>query len=409
MKHNYLALVLTPDYFKLLIEQVENRFLEKNQLQKLPKNFQFYGYGDYDDSKPSLKKDLEEISSELVNGKYLYDKLRQLDMGNPILKINKFYATLILIYLGYESGELFVQNQSTDESKKQKQLALSAKQDDCTEFYFLNYYFGEFQTIIKGATVISNNWKKIHHTFQYRNTDGSITEIYSDGVITKGRDCLHVRCKRIIGNKVFEGDSEIYYVGQNELSDLKYILGNYCTENLHTNVVSGRLILEKCESEEDMINKASIDSIPPYVAQEIRNKSIETPHTIANTYLEISERSPYSSIYAKIPGTYEITFETNKVIYDSLKFQILPTNYRLISLTPDVYFENDSIDLLNKGTVLCFRFKLSGITSIDRVDLYVKTLFLKEGEINQIGVFSGIDNEGRLVNGAANLSFFKTV
>jgi CRISPR/Cas system-associated protein endoribonuclease Cas2 len=409
MKHEYLPLVLTSEYFKILVEQLKNKFLKKNELRKLPKNYQFFGYGNFNESKPSLKKELEDIGSDFVNGKYLYDKMRQLDKGRSIIKINKYYSTLVLVYLEYESSESFVQNQSTEESKKQKQLALSATQDTHSDYYYLNYYFGEFKTIIKGTTVISKNWKKIHHTFQYRNTDGSITEMHSDGTIIKGRDSLHTRCKRIVDNKIYEGDSEIYYVGQNEFSSLNYILGSYCAFNLHTNTVSGRVILEKCASEEDMIQKAAIDSIPPYIAQEIRNQIIETPHSIANTYLEISDKSPYSSIYAKIPGTYEITFNTNLGTNDTLKFQILSTNYRLVSLTPDVYFEKDSIDLLSKGTILGFKFNLSGITSINRVDMYVKTLFLKEGETKQSGVFSGVDNENKLVNGTVDVAFLKAV
>jgi len=406
MKKEFEALTLTPEYFELLMEQVKDKFLTKNKLSVLPKNYQFFGYGNYNPDLASLKRDLEEISTEFVNGKYLYDKIRLLQIGRPTIKLNTFYTTLLLIYLDYTSSISFIESQEIEHDKKKDQLVLSKQYANSSDLYFLSYYFGEFHTIIKGRTVISQNRKKIHHTFLYRNQDGSIDEIYSDGSITRGRDTIHTRCKTIIDNKLYDGDSEIFYVGQVELSHLNFIIGNYVSFNLHTNTVSGRVILEKCESEADMMQKSSTDTIPAYIAQEIRNSVIETPHSIAKTHLVISKKSPYSSIYAKLPGSYVISFETDEESNpDPLKFKILSTNYKLISQSENVYVEEDKIELLNKGTIIRFRFVLSGVASIDQADIYIKSVFLKNELSGHEGVFSGIDNENRLISGKVSVAF----
>jgi hypothetical protein len=72
-----------------------------------------------------------------------------------------------------------------------------------------------------------------------------------------------------------------------------------------------------------------------------------------------------------------------------------------------VFFENDDFQLINKGSILQFSFKLLGIIALDSVDIYIKTYFLKEKSKNAIGVFSGIDNENRLVNGNVLIEYSK--
>ena len=94
------SLVLTSEYFKILIDNIHSEFMKRHNLVKLPKTFQLYGYGAFDENKPSLKKDFEELGSEFINGKYLYDKSRELEKGKPMIKLNHYYKTMILLYLG---------------------------------------------------------------------------------------------------------------------------------------------------------------------------------------------------------------------------------------------------------------------------------------------------------------------
>ncbi|MGB5668146.1 MAG: hypothetical protein WBM53_14995, partial [Maribacter sp.] len=61
----------------------------------------------------------------------------------------------------------------------------------------------------------------------------------------------------------------------------------------------------------------------------------------------------------------------------------------------------------NKGSIVHFSFDFAGIIAFDRVDIYFKTYYLKEDSEMQKGVFSGIDNENRLVNGEVSISYKK--
>ena len=145
--------------------------------------------------------------------------------------------------------------------------------------------------------------------------------------------------------------------------------------------------------------------IPPYIALEIRNKRIVNNSFVPRNALELSSKSPYASLYGKLPGTYTLTFNFDTGFQETLKFKVLPTNYQIITLTENVYIEKDRFELLNKGSVINFRFIFSGIIALERVNIYIKTYYLKGESGAQEGVFSGIDNENRLINGTLDVNY----
>ena len=399
------SLVLTSEYFKILIDKIHDEFIKKHGLKQLPKTFQLYGYGAFDENKPSLKSDFEALGSEFINGKYLYDKFRDFEKGKPLIKLNQYYKTIILLFLGYKDYGTFLAEHKPSEDEHEKQLTLLKSNDEDITYYYINYYFGEDNTILKGQSIISKNWKKIQHIFMYPLEDGTMREYYSHGNIKRQGDTLTIKTNTLSGDRYIDGASEIYYLGHRAPSNINYLIGTYCTFDLFTNTVAGRAILEKCETKQEMEQKSKDPNIPPYIAMEIRNKRIVNPSVVPRHALELSSNSPYASLYGKIPGTYNVTFDFADGFKEKLKFKILPSNYEIVTLTENVYIEKDRIELLNKGSVINFRFNFSGIIALERVNIYFKSYYLKNNSRNQEGVFSGIDNENRLVNGSLNVDF----
>lgn len=393
------SIILTNVYFKVLLEKVEEQFILKHTIKKLPKTFQYFGYGAFNENKPNLKKDFEAISNEVINGKYLYDKWRDFEKGKLNIKLNAHYSSIILLYIGYSSFKTFFSEHQLSEIETEKQKALLGNQDTNTSYYYINYYFGEDNTIIKGQTIISNNWKKIQHIFLYPLEDGSIGQHHSHGTIKRHNETIYINTKTLTNGRYVDRSSEIYYMGLKSFSSINYLIGTYCNFDFYNNTVAGRSILEKCENKAIMEEKSNNPNIPAYIALEIRNKRITNKKGVPKHFLELSNRSPFASLYNKLPGVYELVFTLNNKTFETLKFKMLATNFQIITLTENVYIEKDRIDLLNKGSVINFRFTFSGIIALERVDVYFKTYYLKNESGTQKGVFSGIDNENRLVNG----------
>lgn len=405
MKTSISSLTLTAEYFELILNKVHEIFLNKHQLTKTPKTFQLYGYGTFNDKKPSLKNDFEEIGSEFINGKYLYDKSRELEKGKIFIKVNNYYKTILLLYLGYEDIKSFLEDHIISETAHSKQLALINEYNKDVTYYFLNYYFGEDNLILKGQTIVSNNWKKVHHIYLYPQADGTLREHHSQGSIKRDGDTLSLKTKALSDGKSLDGGSEIYYIGHRALSNTNFLVGTYCSFDIYNNTVAGRSILEKCDSKEEMETQSKSPNIPSYIAQEVRNKRIINPRVVPNSYLELSHNSPYASLYGKLPGTYTITFDFGDGFQEVLKFIMLATNFKIETLTENVYIEKDRIELINKGSIINFRFGFSGMIALERVNIYFKSYYLKGNNTAQKGVFSGIDNENRLVNGTVSFNF----
>lgn len=400
-------LSLTAEYFLLMTDEVHKQFKKKHLLEELPKAFQLYGYGDYDEIKPSLKKDFEEIGTEFINGKYLYDKVRQTHKGRPVVKLSKYYKTIILHYLEYENFKEFMNNNPLGKEEMEEQNALLHNEVSSRIFYYISYYYGEDNTILKGQTVISENFKKIKHTYVYPQDDGTYKTHYSFGAIVRREDTLHINSKTLLDGKLVEGGSEIYYIGHNEPSNTKFLIGTYCTFDIYTQTVAGKSIFEKCDSKEEMEAKSKDKIIPAYIAQEIRKSRIINPSIVPKDVMELSNESPYASIYGLIPGIYVLQFELNDASKETLEFSVAQNDFRIKPNTLNVHFENEQFNLINKGSIVHFNFKLIGIIGIDTVDVYFKTYFLKEKNEIVKGVFSGVDYENRLVNGNVFIEYRK--
>ena len=118
-KQEVQSLSLTSEYFELLLKALEKTFKKKHSLKSLPKSMQYFGYGNYSSLKPNLKSDLEQIGSDFINGKYLYDKVREFHKGKSVIKLNQYYKSIVLLYLGFENVEQFLEkNRINDEAEK---------------------------------------------------------------------------------------------------------------------------------------------------------------------------------------------------------------------------------------------------------------------------------------------------
>ena len=136
---------------------------------------------------------------------------------------------------------------------------------------------------------------------------------------------MHIQT--LLDDKLVEGASEIYYIGHKTPHNINFLIGTYCTFDIYSNTVAGQAILEKCETKEEMIEKSKNPVIPSYIALEIRNKRIINNRVVPNSYLELSDNSPYSSIYESLAGKYKLSFDFNDGNSEILEFGISKINY----------------------------------------------------------------------------------
>lgn len=401
------TLLVTAHCFKILLAMILKQFKEahKGNAAVIGRVTQLYGFGNYNASLPSLGQALEKLTGEFINGKYLYDKQRELQMGKPVLKLNGYYKTVLFQYIGYEGITDFTKKVIQEEKEKEKQLALIKNDILQQNYFYVCYYFGEYKEVVKCQIVVLNNWKNLQYTYLYPLKDGTFRKFLAYGTAKRRGDILHVRTKTLMDGRMIDGGEDILYVGHTEPGTNAFMLGVFSAFDINNRVVAGKIIFEKCDSKTEMITKSLSRKIPAYIAQELRNVRIENDGIIPNNTFDISSKSPYSITYDKIPGNYRFTLFQQQELLGDFQFSIHTDTFKLSSLTEGVLIIKDNFELIQNGSVIHFSLQLTGVAFFTRLEFFFKTYYLNKGIKDIRGVFSGLDIENRLINGEVEIAF----
>jgi len=401
------TLLVTNHSFTILLEKILKQFKEKykDHAAVIGRITQLYGFGNYNTSLPSLGQELEQLAGGFINGKYLYDKQRELQRGKPVLKLNGYYKIVLFQYIGYEGIEDFTKRVITDTKEKDEQLKLIHKTITEQTYYYVGYHFGEYKQVVKCQVIALNNWKNMQYTYLYPSQDGTFKTFQYYGIVKRRADILHIHTKTLMDGKMVDGGENILYIGYSDPGSSAFILGVFSAFDINNRVIAGKVIHEKCASKAEMINKSTSLKVPAYIAQELRNVRIENDSVIPNDVMEISPKSPYRITYEKIPGQYCFTLSQNDLIIGNFKFVIDPNTFKVTPMTSGVLIIKDNFELVQNGTVLHFSFQLTGIALFTRLEAFFKTYYLNKGVQEIRGVFSGLDIENRLISGELKVAF----
>lgn len=390
-------------------EKIVDALLEKLEVDHpgILKNkvSQIYGFANFNVDQPSLKFDLEKLSGAFINGKYIYDKKRELTSGKPYIKINKPYNHLLFEYLGHENAHSFIKKKITDKKERIKQLELLNHSHENKNHYYISYHFGEYKEIVKSQVIVKDNWKRVEYNYVYPQDDGTYKYFLYFGDIKKRNDALHIQTRTFLDGKMVPSGENILYIGYGDPAKSHYLLGVFSAFDINNKLIAVKTIHEKCASKEEMELKSLERKVPAYIAQEIRNQRIENEIRIPNDKMELSAKSPYYLTYEKIAGTYIFQFETGEKEKSDLHITIDSNNYRMTSKVPGILIHSDDIQLIHNASVLNMKLQLSGLTPFLQLDLYVKTYYLTNKTKKALGKYCGVDFENRLVTGDVTILF----
>jgi len=391
-------LALTKYCFDKLLIAIINTFKKKHQIEII-KDSQLFGFGNYDMTKPNLKSEFESITKNYINGKYLYNKNRELKQGGPLIKINREYKYAFFNYLGYNSIEAFLENEVLDEMELEKQLCLIQTVHTNEEYYYCAYYFGEDQKMTKGKLIIYNNWSNIELRFVYFDEKDVKSEHIFYGVIKMSEDFMFIHTKYIVNNTKREGASFIFFTGKSTPSERNYLIGTYSGFDKYNRAIAGKMILKKFEDKKAMESEFATRQVNSLFTQELRRERIIVESYVPNTSAKISNKSPYASLFSNLSGNYLFTFYSNKDELYLLELSIDSHNYNILSNDPNLIIENDIVKLINRGQNVYLDFEVLGVSYLQKVSTYIKMYNLMNPQNEVFGVFSGIDVNNNPING----------
>ena len=385
------SLLLTHYVFTYLYQRVLNTFYQKDPERRKLRSFQVYGFGNFDKSVPSLKQELEDVAGFYVNGKYLYNKIRDSEKGASFIKLNKEYKFLLFNYLGYENLTDFLEESDLPELEREKQLKIIKEDELFEDAYFISYYHGEDGKIIKGQVKIYNNWKNIEFRFVYK-MDSAHSNIYvHHGVIIEINGLVHIPLKLQIKDKQNESGYMSFFGGKTLAESRKYLLGTYSGFDRDDKPVCGRVLLEKEENREEMLKSFNNNEIDPVILSAIRNQRIHGLNFLPNSKIQFDRNSPFQTQLSRYFGDSTLLFlNKNEELIDFLPIKIETDQLRITSLSDDL-IETDKIYLTNKAQVLHIQFEINGMFTYTSISIQINTEEVSEGCIN--GFFTAINKK----------------
>ena len=392
------TLILTKNTFSVLLYNVIQHFKDKHAINARYKDSQLYGFGSYTSEKPNLKSDLEQILKGYVNGKYLYNKHRESQLGIPIIKISREYKLLFFNYLGYKDVYTFMESGFFNDAEKKEQLELLNKNSQKNDHYYVCYYFGEDNKMNKGQVFIYSEWKKIEMIYVYRDDAGhkGIYRFY--GTIKQSEDFVFFDTKFYIEGKKSEGAKFIFFIGKSSPNERHYLIGTYSGFDKYDRAIAGKMILKKYNSKMEVEEEVNGENFDPIICQELNKNRMVVESSIRKNPLLFSEKSPFSQILLKTAGKYSFIFKFETLQY-KLNLKIEKFHYNIISLNEDIIIENDKVSVLSKGQILNFDFSISGMFHLQKVSVYIKALDFTENKKEPKGNFNGVDINNNIVSG----------
>ncbi|WP_396591617.1 hypothetical protein [Allomuricauda sp. R78024] len=407
-RHDSETLLLTKQVFTVLLNKVITHFKESHKIEGKYKDSQLYGFGNYDTEKANLKNDLELVLRGYVNGKYLYNKLRESSSGKPVIKISREYRSLFFNYLGYRDVIEFIKSDLFSPKQRDKQFDLLNKRGSLIDHYYVCYYFGEDNKMNKGQVIIYNDWKTVEMIYVYVDENGSRGVYIFYGTINQSEDFAHFDTKYFVGNKKSEGAKFIFFIGKSSPNERHYLIGTYSGFDKYDRAIAGKMILKKFDTKAEIEEEVNDKLFDPIICQELNKVRLVVESNIRKNPLRFSKKSPYAQVLTKSAGDYVFDFKIEGKSY-SINLKIEKHHYNIVSLNDSVIIEDDRVLALNKGQILNLDFSVSGMFHLQKTSVYINAIDFINKNRGVEGQFNGVDINNNIVSGIVYISKFNVI
>lgn len=390
------TLLITNDCFYKLHEEILKKFKGTHGALKI-KDSQLYGFGNYNLSKPNLKKELESILKSYINGKYLYNKFRECVSGKPTIKLSGDYKYVLFKYIGYGGINEFIDEHLTGKQKELQYSILNQKSSN-RDYYYVSYYFGEDKKLNKGTTIFYNNWKTVEMIDVYHEASGEKAEYkFHSNVIHSGA-FVFLDTKFFLRHHKSEGARCVFFVGTSSPTERQFLKGTYSGFDKYDRAIAGVILLQKFDTLKDIESELGSKHFNPIIAQELNQKRFVVESGLIKDLRKLSKYSPFAKLLSTISGDYCIVFHIENRPH-RLYIGILPYHLNINSANDSIIIVDDKIRLLGNGRILKLDFDIEGVFVLQSVSIYLDMLDLSSKTNKTNGSFHGMNINNNIVSG----------
>jgi hypothetical protein len=350
--------------------------------------FQLYGFGDYSEKRPSLKGFITEITGQWINGKYLYNKIREVERGNSkYIKLRRDYLSLLILTAGYDNYTQYINNSpfiSVDIQKEEGSNFNEAAEKDIDALYYVGYYVEDRQYYIKSSFTI---YKMKTASWEILYWEGNLEPTfytYFGKCVPTGESALSFYFSKENSSLNKECFVNLFY--GNNMQSKPILLGAYCGFNRNNSPVIGKLIFEQVQDKEAQNLKVKSKDINPIFHHYLYSQRMEVesilPHKDSDLSVSINRLEIVNFLIGDYLGFYldknkyliPVFFEVINELGE-LRFKVNNTNFKGIGRISRA--ENYLISEFSEKSVSYSQFSLQ-VQPLER-DLFLGQMLVYAG------------------------------
>ncbi|WP_242157183.1 hypothetical protein [Aestuariivivens sediminis] len=343
---NTRGIQVSNDFMLSLHKELLTTFAKHYSLEiKTLTVFQLYGFGSYDDRRPSLKDYITEITGQWINGKYLYNKIREIEKGNSkYLKLRRDYLSLLILTAGYDNYSEYLNNSPfiSSETRKLEGRNFNEPSNDVDSLYYIGYYVEDRQYYIKSKFTINKmktaSWEILYWEKSFEPTFYT----YYGKCVPTGESALSFYFSKENSSLNKECFVNLFY--GNKMQTKPVLLGAYCGFDRNNNPVIGKLVFEQVNTSEEQNEKVRSSEINPIFHHYLYSQRMEVDGILPHKDSDLSISLNRLEIVNFLIGSY-LGFYLDKNNY------LIPVSFQILNELGELKFKVNNTNFKGIGRV----------------------------------------------------------
>jgi hypothetical protein len=316
---------LSHNFYIGLHKELLDKFSKHNSIKlKTLTVFQLYGFGNYEEELPNLKTFITQKTGKWINGKYLYNKRREIEASHKTkIKIKKDYLSILITAAGYKDYNDYVQNSSyiSQDVREVEQGILEGSIKDDQVLYYVGYYVEDRQYYIKSKFTIyqmkSASWEILYWEQEQQPT----LYTYFGKCVPTGDSALSFYFSKEDSSLNKECFVNLFY--GNNMNNKPVLLGAYCGFERSNNPVIGKLIFEEVADAEAQNEKVRSDEINPIFHNYLYSQRLVVDGILPHRNSDLAVSINRLEIINFLIGTYSGYYLDRNEYLIPISFQVL--------------------------------------------------------------------------------------
>lgn len=271
--------------------------------------FQLYGFGNYNEDKPNLKGFISEISGKWINGKYLYNKIKEIEKEpTKNIKLRRDYLSLLIVAAGYDNYSDYIKNSTylSENTRKKEGENFEEDTNDIDALYYVGYYVEDRQYYIKSKFTIYKMKTASWEILYWEKNDDPTFYTYFGKCVPIGETALSFYFSKENSNLNKECFINLFF--GNKMKVKPILLGAYNGFGRNNNPVIGKLVFERVDNAVIQNEKVKNKEVNPIFHHYLFSQRLEVdgilPHKDSDLSVSINRHEIINFLIGSYQGFY---------------------------------------------------------------------------------------------------------